>query len=162
MDINREEVDKSMKTLIVYDSIFGNTEQIAQAIGNALGSQKDVEIVRVSNAKPEQLMELELLIVGSPTYGGRPTPAIQDFLNKVSEPAIRGINVLAFDTRLLTRLVRIFGYAADKIADSLKKNGGTLIASPEGFFVKGKEGPLKEGEIERAASWAKIIIKSKK
>jgi flavodoxin len=162
MDINREEVDKSMKTLIVYDSIFGNTEQIAQAIGNALGSQKDVEIVRVSNAKPEQLMELELLIVGSPTYGGRPTPAIQDFLNKVSEPAIRGINVLAFDTRLLTRLVRIFGYAADKIADSLKKNGGTLIASPEGFFVKGKEGPLKEGEIERAASWAKMIIKSKK
>jgi flavodoxin len=107
-------------------------------------------------------MELELLIVGSPTYGGRPTPAIQGFLNKVSEPAIRGINVLAFDTRLLTRLVRIFGYAADKIADSLKKNGGTLIASPEGFFVKGKEGPLKEGEIERATSWAKIIIKSKK
>ena len=162
MDINREEVDKSMKTLIVYDSIFGNTEQIAQAIGNALGFQQDVEILRVSNVKPEHLMELELLIVGSPTYGGRPTPAIQDFLNKVSEPAIRGINVLAFDTRLLTRLVRIFGYAADKIADSLKKNGGTLIASPEGFFVKGKEGPLKEGEIERAASWAKIIIKSKK
>jgi flavodoxin I len=162
MDINRKEVDKSMKTLIVYDSIFGNTEQIAQAIGNALGSQQNVEILHVSNVKPEQLMELELLIVGSPTYGGRPTAAIQDFLNKVSEPAIRGINVLAFDTRLLTRLVRIFGYAADKIADSLKKNGGTLIASPEGFFVKGKEGPLKEGEIERAASWAKMIIKSKK
>ncbi|MCX6087773.1 MAG: flavodoxin family protein [Caldiserica bacterium] len=151
-----------MKTLIVYDSIFGNTEQIAQAIGNALGSQQNVEILRVSNVKPEQLMELELLIVGSPTYGGRPTPAIQGFLNKVSEPTIRGINVLAFDTRLLTRLVRIFGYAADKIADSLKKNGGALIASPEGFFVKGKEGPLKEREIERAASWAKMIIKSKK
>lgn len=40
--------------------------------------------------------------------------------------------------------------------------GGTLIASPEGFFVKGKEGPLKEGELKRAASWAKVIVKSKK
>ncbi len=151
-----------MKALVVYDSVFGNTEQIAQAIGNALGSQEDVEILRVSNVKPEQLMGLELLIVGSPTHGGRPTSAIQDFLNKVSEPAIRGINVAAFDTRFSTRLVRIFGYAAGRIADSLKRNGGTLIVSPEGFFVKGKEGPLKEGEIERAASWAKVIVKSKK
>ncbi len=151
-----------MKVLIIYDSVFGNTEKIAQAIGNALGPQKDVEILRVSNVKPEQLTGLKLLIVGSPTNGGRPTPAIQDFLNKVSEPAIRGINVAAFDTRFSTRLVGIFGYAAGRIADSLKRNGGTPIASPEGFFVKGKEGPLKEGELERAANWAKVIVKSKK
>jgi len=65
--------------------------------------------------------------------------------------------VAAFDTRLTTRLVGIFGYAAARIANSLKRNGGTLIASPEGFFVKGKEGPLKEGELERAARWAKEI-----
>jgi len=65
--------------------------------------------------------------------------------------------VTAFDTRLPTRLVGIFGYAAARIADSLKRNGGTLIAPPEGFFVKGKEGPLKEGELERAAGWAKEI-----
>ncbi|MGB6872851.1 MAG: flavodoxin family protein [Dehalococcoidia bacterium] len=151
-----------MKVLIVYDSVFGNTERVAQAIGNALGSQEDVEILRVSNVKPEQLTGLKLLIVCSPTHGGRPTPVIQDFLNKISGPAIRGINVAAFDTRLSTRLVGIFGYAAGRIADSLKRKGGTLIASPEGFFVKGREGPLKEGELERAASWAKVIVKSKK
>ncbi len=151
-----------MKVLIVYDSVFGNTEQVAQAIGNALGSQEDVETLRVSNVEPEKLTGLELLIVGSPTHGGRPTPVIQDFLNRVSEPAIRGINVAAFDTRLSTRLVGIFGYAAGRIADSLKRKGGTIIASPEGFFVKGGKGPLKEGELERAASWAKVIVKSKK
>ena len=151
-----------MKVLIIYDSVFGNTEQVAQAIGNALGSQEDVEILRVSNVKPEKLTGLELLIVGSPTHGGRPTPVIQNFLNRVSEPAVRSINVAAFDTRLSTRLVGIFGYAAGRIADSLKRKGGTLIASPEGFFVKGKEGPLKEGELERAASWAKVIVESKK
>lgn len=146
------------KVLVIYDSVFGNTEQIAQAIGNALGSQEDVEILRVSNVKPEQLAGLKLLIVGSPTQGGRPTPAMQDFLDKVSEPVIRGINVAAFDTRLSTRLVGIFGYAAGRIADSLKTKGGTLILSPEGFIVKGKEGPLKGGELERAGDWAKQVI----
>ena len=116
-------------------------------------------MVRVSEANPAELESIDLLIVGSPTQGGRPTSAIQDFLNKVSETAIKGINVAVFDTRFSTRLVGIFGYAAGKIAGSLKTKVGTLILSPEGFFVKGKEGPLKEGELERAASWAKEIAK---
>jgi flavodoxin len=147
-----------MKALIVYDSAYGNTEQIARAIGDALGSQEDVETLRASGVNPEQLKGLKLLIVGSPTQRGRATAAIQDFLNKVTEPAIKGINVAAFDTRLSTKLVGIFGYAAGRIADSLKRKGGTLLASPAGFFVKGKKGPLKEGERERAAGWAKQIM----
>ena len=151
-----------MKALIIYDSVFGNTEQIAQAIGNALGSPKDVETLRVGNVKTEQIKELDLLIVGSPTHAGRPTPAIQDFLKNVSEPDVRGVDVAAFDTRISTRIVGIFGYASGRIADSLKKNGGTLIAPPEGFFVKGKEGPLKEGELNRATGWAKTIVMSEK
>lgn len=76
---------------------------------------------RVSNAKPEQLAGLRLSIIGSPTQGGRPTSAIQDFLNRLPEAAIRGINVAAFDTRLSARWVGIFGYAAGRIADSLKR-----------------------------------------
>ncbi|MFX1521194.1 MAG: flavodoxin family protein [Promethearchaeota archaeon] len=151
-----------MKVLVIYDSVYGNTEQIAQAIGNALGSQEDVKILQVSNVKPEQLTGLKLLIVGSPTHGGRPTPAIRDFLNNVTESAIREINVAAFDTRVTTRLARIFGYAAGRIAGRLKRKGGALIASPEGFFVKGGKGPLKEGELERAASWAKEFTKGEK
>lgn len=149
-----------MKALIVYDSVYGNTEKIAKAIGGAITGE--VKVLRVNEANPSKLKTIDLLIVGSPTQGGRPTPAIQDFLDKVSEPAIKGINVAAFDTRLSTKWVGIFGYAAGRIADSLKRNGGILIASPEGFFVKGKEGPLKEGELGRAASWAKAIVKSEK
>ena len=149
-----------MKTLIVYDSVYGNTEKIAQAIGGAITGE--AKAVRVGEVNSIKLKTINLLIVGSPTHGGRPTPAIQDFLNKVSKSAIRDVHVAAFDTRLSMRLVGIFGYAAERIADSLKRNGGNLIAPPEGFFVKGKEGPLKEGELERAASWAKTIATSKK
>ena len=158
-----------MKALTIYDSFFGNTEQIAQAIGNALGNQEDVEILRVGNVKPEQLTGLTLLIVGSPTRGFRPTPAISNLLKRIPRNGLDGVKVAAFDTRfsmdeiessvfILRILVNVFGYAAKPISDRLKKKGGELIIPPEGFFVKGTEGPLKEGELERAADWAKQIM----
>ena len=151
-----------MKALIVYDSFYGNTEKIARAIAEALTPSGEVKVLRPGEVSPSALQSLDLLIVGAPTQGGRPTKAIQDFLNKLPEPAIKGVNVAAFDTRFSTKLVTIFGYAAGKIAGSLKTKGGTLILSPEPFFVKGKEGPLKDGELERAAGWAKKILESKK
>jgi flavodoxin I len=157
-----------MKALVVYDSVFGNTEQIAQAIGHALCSQEDVEILRVSNVKPEQLTGLKLLIVGSPTRQFRPTAATTSLLKSIPKNNLKGVQVAAFDTRftvseiekvrILAFFVRLFGYAAKPISDRLKKKGGELIIPPEGFFVEGVEGPLKEGELERAADWAKQII----
>src|SRR4030042_217800 len=146
-----------MKALIVYDSVHGNTEKIAKSIGGA--SAGEVRVVRASEVNSAELQTIDLLIVGSPTQGGRPTKAIQDFLDKISGPAMKGIKVAAFDTRFSTRVVAIFGYAAGRIAGGLKRKGGTLDAPPEGFFVKGTEGPLKEGELERAAVWAKQIVK---
>ncbi len=146
-----------MKALIVYDSMYGNTEKIAKAIGGAIAGE--ARVVRVSEVNSAELKTIDLLIVGSPTQGGRATAAIRDFLDKISEPAIKGINVAAFDTRVSTRVATVFGYAAGRIAGSLKRKGGTLVASPQGFFVKGTEGPLKEGELERAAGWAKEVAK---
>jgi flavodoxin I len=151
-----------MKALIVYDSVYENTDKIARAIAEAITPYDEVKVLRAGEANPSELSSADLLIVGSPTHGGRPTPAIQDLLNKVPKLSLQGINVVAFDTRLSTKLVRVFGYAAGRIAGNLKRKGGTLIASPEGFFVKGSKGPLKEGELERAASWAKGILESKR
>ena len=151
-----------MKALIIYDSVYGNTEKIARAIAEAITPSNEVKILQAGEANPLELVSIDLLIVGSPTHAGRPTPAIQDLLNKVPKLSLQGINVAAFDTRIPTKLVRVFGYAAGRIAGNLKRKGGTLIASPEGFFVTGSKGPLKEGELERAAGWAKGILESKK
>ena len=148
-----------MKALIVYDSVYGNTEKIARAIAEAITPSNEVKVLRAGEANPSELASIDLLIVGSPTHGGRPTPAVQNLLNKA--PKLQGIEVAAFDTRIPTKLVRVFGYAAGRIANNLKKKGSTLIASPEGFFVTGGQGPLKEGELERAAAWAKGILESK-
>ena len=151
-----------MKVLVVYDSLYGNTEKVAQAIAGALVSSGEVKVLRPGEVSPSELQSVDFLIIGSPTQGGRPTKAIQEFLNKLPESAVKGVSVATFDTRFTTKLVAIFGYGAGRIADSLKKKGGNLIVAPEPFFVKGREGPLKEGELERAAVWAKGLLEKKK
>jgi flavodoxin len=158
-----------MKALVVYDSFFGNTEQIALAIGNTLSSEGNIEILRVSDVKLKHLKGVDVLIAGSPTRAFRPTKPITDFLNSISRDALQGIKVAAFDTRMsmddvnsrfLNMMVRLFGYAAKPIADRLEKKGGALIAPPEGFFVKDLKGPLKDNELERASAWIKSALKT--
>jgi flavodoxin len=146
-----------VKALIVYDSTYGNTEKIAKAIGAALTGE--VKVLRAGEVNPAELNAFDLLVIGSPTYGGRPMPSVAELLNKIPESAIKGKNIAAFDTRIPTKLAKIFGYAADRIAKNLKEKGGNPVVPGEGFFVNGKEGPLKEGELERAASWAKGLVK---
>ena len=138
----------AVKSLVVYDSTYGNTERIAQAIGRAIGSQ----VFLVGKMTPADLQGFDLVIIGSPTHGGFPTEEIYSLLK--APLAVEGVNVAAFDTRTRTT---VFGYAAPKIARSLEKSGGNLLVPPEGFFVLGTEGPLMEGELERAAGWAKGI-----
>jgi flavodoxin I len=140
-----------MKALVVYDSTYGNTEKIAQAIGEAIGGQ----VLQVDDVNPADLKAFDVLIVGSPTHGGLPTKGINNLLK--ASRRLDGINGAAFDTRTSKT---IFGCAAPRIARSLERNGGQLLAPPESFLVRGVQGPLLEGELERAASWAKVIIVS--
>ena len=156
-----------MKALVVYDSVFGNTEKVALAIGEALGSQDEVSTLRVGDVKQEQLSGLDLLIVGSPTRAFKATPATMKLLAAIPSGGLAGTKVAAFDTRIsiektnsrvLSAMVRVFGYAAKPIANKLTKKGGDLALPPEGFFVEDSEGPLTDGELERAAAWAAQLV----
>jgi flavodoxin len=148
-----------MKTLVVYDSVFGNTATIARAIGEALSGV----VQPVRDAEPLEAHGVDRLVVGSPTHGGRPTPAIDSYLKAIPHDALKQVQVAAFDTRipakergfLLRKLMGVIGYAAPKVAKTLRAKGGKLLAPPEGFIVDDKEGPLKPGEVERATSWLK-------
>ncbi len=155
-----------MKALVLYDSYFGNTETIAQTIAAALGSTADVTVVKVSAATPEQLTGLDLLFVGSPTRGFQPSEALVPFLKSLPSGSLAGVKVGVFDTRIaledmkpaaLRFAAKIGGYADKKIAALLKPTGAEVILPSGGFLVAESEGPLKDGEIERAADWAKQI-----
>jgi flavodoxin len=157
-----------MKALVVYDSAFGNTEKVAQAIHQALGGDPQAQIRRASDVRPEHLSSLDLLVVGSPTQKFSALPAISRWMKSIPANGLAGVKVAAFDTRIpmgdnvpgiLRLFVRLFGYAAEPIADRLEKKGGAQAAAPEGFYVLDTQGPLKEGELERAAEWAREIAR---
>jgi flavodoxin I len=145
-----------MKALIIYDSLYGNTEQIAKAIGQGMGGE--VKVARVGEAGPGEIGAYDLLVIGSPTQGGKHTVAMKAFLDNLAPDALQKKRAAVFDTRIKTKLVKIFGYAAGRMADALVGKGVGLVAPAEGFLVKGTKGPLVEGELERAAAWGKKVI----
>lgn len=87
-----------MKALVVYDSVYGNTEKVARAIAGAIAGE--VTVLHAGEVNPSEIESVDLLVVGAPTQGGRATMAINEFLGKVSETAVKGTKVATFDTRL--------------------------------------------------------------
>ena len=151
-----------MKAIIVYDSIYGNTKNIATVIVSVIekANPGQVQVFPVGQVKPGQLENSELLLIGSPTHGALPTEAIQNLLTQLGAPQQAGARAIAFDTRLTWRfLERWGGFAAEKMAASLIEKGWNLLTKPEGFFVGGlKKGPMKKGEADRAAVWARGLV----
>jgi hypothetical protein len=82
------------------------------------------------------------------------------FLARIPEGSLKGVKVASVDTRLKTKWVKIFSYAAEKMAVRLAKCGGSPAAFPE-VLVKGSKGPLLDQELERASAWAKAIASAK-
>lgn len=148
-----------MIALVVYDSAYGNTAKLADAMAAAVPG---ATARRFQDLNADDLARVGLLLVGSPTQGGQPTPALQQWLRNLPPNTLKGVRVSAFDTRIdapgqklpLRLLMSLIGYAAPKMAKSLGEKGGTVIGTPEGFFVEGREGPLRAGEAERATRWA--------
>ena len=148
-----------MKILIVYDSLYGNTETIARTIAQALPG--DVPMMRAGEADPADLETADLLIIGAPTHGSLPSETARGLIQRIGSPAREGAKLATFDTRLSWGFLKRYGFAASQMADPLVEKGWTLAVAPEGFIVRGlKKGPLKRGEVERASAWAKQLAES--
>lgn len=154
-----------MSILIVYDSIFGNTGQVAKAMADELERTHRVKLASVQEARTLDLTGFDLLLVGSPTRGFRPTPEIQEFASRSDLPKRAAV----FDTRIdldtihpapLRWVVQAGGYAAERLANELAEQGCTLVGEPGAFVVLGQEGPLRDDELERAAAWARSLVAS--
>ena len=141
-----------MKALVIYDSNFGNTKRIAETIAEKLG--EGVRVLQVSDFSKKEIEGNELLVVGSPVNGWRPTEKINKFLEGFSNGQLEGIKAAAFDTKFKNPIA---GNASKRISKSLKEAGAEIVAKPQSFFVKGSKGPLTDGEIEKAAKWAASI-----
>lgn len=164
-----------MTALVVYESIYGNTRAIAEAIAEGMRSVAEVEVKSVYETADADPDEVDLLVVGGPTHmhgmtsslsrrlavqageedgveiepGARDQRGLRQWL---AERAGGGRKAAAFDTRL-ERSPALTGAAGRGIHRRLHGAGYELATKPESFFVDDAEGPLAEGEVERARAW---------
>ncbi len=154
-----------MRVLTVYDSLFGNTEKIAFTINQKISSHHESYVIKADRIREEDTKNIDLVIIGSPTHGGRFTEPIKKFIGLLSANKTSTLRAITFDTSFPTKnmgffinhIVPIFGNAAPKLSKKLQKNGIPVIGSKI-FYVLDKEGPLREGEIEKAEQWIEDML----
>jgi len=146
-----------VKTLVIYDTNYGNTKKIAKAIASNLG--KNTKTISLTNFKTKNLKGIDMLVVGCPVIAWNPTEKMNLFLTGLKDNELAGIKAASFDTRMK---LFFFTDAAKKISKELVRAGATIIANPQDFYVRKAEGPLRSGEMEKAAVWAADIRNSAK
>ncbi|WP_371494676.1 flavodoxin domain-containing protein [Kitasatospora sp. NBC_00374] len=174
-----------MQAVIVYESMYGNTREIAEAIAEGVHEAEpdaSVTCVPVSEAGPDVTRAADLLVVGGPTHMhgmstgvsrklAHATPAKDETSRETEEdvagsPGLRSwfhdlpqtesaTHAAAFDTRADSRMA---GGAANGIAHRLSHHHYDVMVEPEGFIVEEAEGPLRAGEIERAKAWGTNLV----
>lgn len=161
-----------MRALVVYESLWGNTEQIDRAIAAELATKMDVEVVEAETA-PVSLEGVDLLLVGGPTHAfsmsrsttresavadhdapKSPRRGIREWLADLVLP--HAMKAATFGTRV--NAPRLPGSAAKAAKQELRSLGAQMVVKQESFRVHGYEGPVIDGELERAAEWARSIV----
>jgi hypothetical protein len=167
-----------MRALVVYESMFGNTRKIAEAIAVGVGEHMTVQLVEVSRAAARLDPDVDLLVVGGPTHARGMTTVktraeaarrttdplvsrgtgIREWLGAL-RPIERSAAAAAFDTRIAMPMV-VTGSAARGYAPLLRAAGFHLIEPTESFRV-GMSAPQEDAvtplEVDRAGDWGREI-----
>jgi len=147
-----------VNALVVFFSKFGNTKKVAEAIAETLESEGPVCIVPADQLTGSDLNDVDLVVMGSPTHRMNLPEAVRPVFETLPRRILRDTAVVAFDTSYkMSRWLAHFT-AARKLDRKLRKLGGKRVVSPETFHVVEREGPLYDGEIERAKAWATMIM----
>jgi flavodoxin len=133
------------KALVVYDSVYGNTEKVARALAKGLeDGGVDVDCVRVGAVKFDELSWYDLLVVGGPVHAWSASKPIKAFLERLkSVEGLSGKKAFVLDTKMSRS--RLAGSAGGKIEGKLKSLGLAIVKPHASAVVKGREGPLEEG-----------------
>lgn len=162
-----------MRAMVVYESLFGNTARIAQAIVDGMRKHIDVDLHSVAEGmRPDGV---DLLVVGGPTHAfsmsrtttredavnqgadADPTIGLREWLGDLPEGS--DTRFAAFDTRV-EMVRRLPGSAAKAASKEARKRGYQPVTRPESFYVQDVPGPLLEGEVQRAEVWGAQLAES--
>ncbi len=145
-----------MESLVVYDSKFGNTKKVAEAVADGLRSHGPVRLLGLDKLPPQNLGKVDLLFIGGPTQAHGLSARMRQFVDALEPRSATGMVATTFDTRFRVPAA-ISGSAAKTIGRKLRRVGVRMFAPPESFFVSRGVPKLEQGETERAAVWAKTV-----
>ena len=147
-----------MNALVVYFSKFGNTQMLAEAIAEKLAGNSDVRTISSDDLAIDDMKNVDLVVMGSPTHNMNLPKSVKPVFERLPRRIMPGTPVAAFDTSYKMSWWLNQFTASKRLAKKLRKLGGKLVVPPEIFHVMEREGPLYEGEIERAQTWAASIL----
>ncbi|MFE6867254.1 flavodoxin family protein [Kitasatospora sp. NPDC057692] len=177
-----------MHTVIVYESLYGNTREIAEAIAEGVHGADpaaSVDCLPVAEASAERTGSADLLVVGGPTHLRGMSSGISRRMAAAAEARKEGREEAAREARATaegeglrtwfrhlpdtgpgTRAAAFdtrgadegSGGAAPGIAHRLERHHYAVVAEPEGFVVEGLDGPLRPGELDRARAWGAALV----
>ena len=165
-----------MKAVVVYESLWGNTAAIARAIAEGIGP--GTQVFSTAQASSAAISGADLIVAGAPVLGFRlpsdkmlkmigESPGKNPVAPDLSQPSMRAwLDALpkgsgrsaAFETRIWWSP----GGATAAIVRGLESAGYRPIAKARRFIVKGKNGPLRDGELERARLWGAELAQAMK
>ena len=166
--------DATVKALVVYESLFGNTEQVARSIKAGLAEHADVELMEVAEAREVGTRAFDLIVLGGPTHAfsmtkpstreeavgrgashGSATYGLREWLEHLHKGSHTEL-VATFDTRV-RKVRRLPGSAARGAAKIVRGLGYSSAAHAESFYVEDVNGPLLDGELDRARAWGEWL-----
>ena len=166
-----------MKALVVYESMFGSTEQIARAVAAGLAESVDVQVADVTDAPPEPDPDVALIVAGGPThaFSMSRTSTRADAINKGAQEGEREFGLrewmaalpsgehtakmATFDTKVES-MHHLPGSAAKSAAKAARRHGYESVAKAQSFHVHDPYGPLLDGEVDRARAWGQQLAAS--
>ena len=155
-----------MNAIVVYESHWGNTAAVAEAIAQGIGA--GARAMSTSEATPAVVAEADLVVAGSPVMAfnlpsermratmttDHKAPRPPDMSHPSLQAWLEGLApVHALAAAFETRLRFSPGGATGAIERSLERVGYRTVAKAGKFIVTGAYGPLREGEAERARQW---------
>jgi flavodoxin len=147
-----------MNALIIYFSKFGNTKRVAETIAEELEREASVRVVNSDELTTSALGNVDLVIMGTPTHNMNLPKSVRPIFEKLPRRILPKTPIAAFDTSYKMSAFLSRFTAAKNLARKLRKLGGKRIVPPETFHVMEREGPLYEGELERAREWTRLIM----
>jgi flavodoxin len=148
-----------MNALVICHSEFGNTRQVAEAIAEVFQGAGAARTLSAEQLTAADLQGADLVVMGAPTHKMNLPAAVRPVLETLPRRILKGVPTAAFDTSYKMSAILARFTAAKRLDRELRKLGGKRLVPPETFFVhEHHEGPLYDGELERARRWAESIL----